>query len=74
MKLSVCTLNDSHNFILKDNNKILVLEKERQQMMGLAHAENHNGPEGILNQLRRKAYPVRKMILVPNLSKRISKI
>ena len=55
-KLSVCTLNDGHNLILKDNNEILVPEKERQQMMGLAHAENHKGPEGMLNQLRGKVF------------------
>ena len=55
-KLSVCTLNDGHNLILKDNNEILVPEKERQQMLGLAHAENHKGPEGMLNQLRGKVF------------------
>ena len=48
-KLSVCTLNDGHNLILKDNTETLVPEKE---MLCLAHAENHKGPEGMLNQLR----------------------
>ena len=51
-KLSVFTLKDGHNIILKDNNEILVPEKERQNMMGLAHAENHKGPQGMLDQLR----------------------
>ena len=55
-KLSVCTLNDGHNLILKDYNEILVPEKERQQMMGLAHAENHKGPQGMLNQFRGKVF------------------
>ena len=55
-KLSVCTLKDGHNIILKDNNEILVPEKERQQMMGLAHAENHKGPVGMLEQLRGKVF------------------
>ena len=55
-RLSVCTLNDGQNLILKDNNEILVPEKERNQMLGLAHAENHKGPEGMLNQLRGKVF------------------
>ena len=55
-KLSVFTLNDGHNIILKDNNEILVPEKERQHMMGLAHAENHKGPQGMLDQLRGKVF------------------
>ena len=33
-RLSVCTLNDGQNLILKDNNEILVPEKERNQMLG----------------------------------------
>ena len=44
-RLSVCTLNDGQNLILRDNNEILVPEKERNQMLGLAHAENHKAPE-----------------------------
>ena len=43
-------------FILKDNNEILVPEKERHYMMGLAHAENHKGPQGMLDQLRGKVF------------------
>ena len=50
-RLSVCTLNDGQNLILRDNNEILVPEKERDQMLGLAHAANHKGLEGMLNQL-----------------------
>ena len=42
--------------ILKDNNEILIPEKERHQMLGLAHAENHKGPEGMLHQLRGKVF------------------
>ena len=55
-KLSVFTLKDGHSIILKDNNEILVPEKERQNMMGLAHAENHKGPQGMLDQLRGKVF------------------
>ena len=31
-------------------------EKERDQMLGLAHAANHKGPEGMINQLRGKVF------------------
>ena len=55
-KLSVFTLKDGHSIILKDNNEILVPEKERQNLMGLAHAENHRGPQGMLEQLRGKVF------------------
>ena len=55
-RLSVCTLKDGYNLILKDNNEILIPEKERQQILGLAHAENHKGPEGMLHQLRGKVF------------------
>ena len=50
-KLLVFTLKGCQSIILKDNNEILVPEKERQNLMGLAHAENHRGPQGILDQL-----------------------
>ena len=40
-KLSVCTLNDGHNLILKNNDEILVPEKERQHMIGLVHFLTH---------------------------------
>ena len=40
-KLSVFTLKDGQSIILKDNIEILVPEKERQNLMGLAHTENH---------------------------------
>ena len=42
-KLSVFTLKGGQSIILKDNNEILIPEKERQNLMGLAHAENHRG-------------------------------
>ena len=31
-------------------------ENERNEMLGLAHAENHKGPEGMLNQWRGKVF------------------
>ena len=55
-RLSVCTLKDGQCLILKNNKEILVLENERNEMLGLAHAENHKGPEGMLNQLRGKVF------------------
>merc|ERR1711888_349519 len=55
-RLSVCTLKDGQSIILRDNNEILVPEKERNEILGLAHAANHKGPEGMLNQLRGKVF------------------
>ena len=55
-KLSVFTLKDGRCLILRNNKEILVPENERNQMLGLAHAENHRGPEGMLNQLRGKVW------------------
>ena len=42
--------------ILKNNKDILVPQNERNEMLGLAHAENHRGPEGMLDQLRGKVW------------------
>ena len=42
--------------ILRDNKDILVPQNEREEMLGLAHAHNHRGPEGMLNQLRGKVW------------------
>ena len=53
-RLSVCTLKDGQSLILRDNNEVLVPEKERNEILGLAHAANHKGAEGMLNQLRGK--------------------
>merc|ERR1712030_171841 len=55
-RLSVCTLKDGQSLILRDNNEILVPDKERDQMLGLAHAANRKGPEGMLDQLRGKVF------------------
>ena len=55
-KLSVFTLKDGRCLILRNNKEILVPENERNQMLGLAHAENHRGHEGMLNQLRGKVW------------------
>ena len=55
-KLSVFKLKDGRCLILRNNKEILVPENERNQMLGLAHAENHKGPEGMLNQLRGKVW------------------
>ena len=55
-KLSVLTLKNGMCLILKNNNEILVPHNERNKMLGLAHAENHRGPEGMLDQLRGKVW------------------
>ena len=55
-RLSVCTLKDGQYLILKNNKEILVPEKEINEMLGLAHVENHKGPEGMLHQLRGKVF------------------
>ena len=55
-RLSVCTFKDGQYLILKNNKEILVPEKERNEMLGLAHAENHKRPEGMLHQLRGKVF------------------
>ena len=55
-KLSVCTLKDGQSLILKNNLEILVPENERTEILGLAHAANHKGAEGMLNQLRGKVF------------------
>ena len=52
--LSVVTLKNGMCLILKNNKDILVPQNERNEMLGLAHAENHRGPEGMLDQLRGK--------------------
>ena len=64
-KLSVFTLKGGQSIILKDNNEILIPEKERQNLMGLAHAENHRGQQGMLDQLRGRVF-------WPHMTKRIS--
>merc|ERR1712215_594056 len=55
-RLSVHTLKDGQSIILKDNNEVLIPEKERNEILGLAHAANHKGPEGMLDQLRGKVF------------------
>ena len=55
-KLSFFTLKGGQSIILKNNNEILVPEKERQNLMELANAENHHGPQGMLEQLRGRVF------------------
>lgn len=55
-RLSVVTLKNGMCLILRDNKDILVPQNERNEMLGLAHAQNHRGPEGMLNQLRGKVW------------------
>ena len=50
-ELSVFTLKGGQSIILRNNNEILIPEKERQNIMGLAHAETHRGQQGMLDQL-----------------------
>ena len=48
--LLVFTLENGICLILKNNKDILVPQNERNEMLGLAHAENHRRPEGMLDQ------------------------
>merc|ERR1711895_337468 len=55
-RLSVVTLKNGMCLVLRDNKDILVPQNEREEMLGLAHAHNNRGPEGMLNQLRGKVW------------------
>merc|ERR1711895_125988 len=55
-RLSVVTLKNGMCLILRDNKDILVPQNEREEMLGMAHAHNHCGPEGMLDQLRGKVW------------------
>ena len=55
-RVSVVTLKNGMCLILRDNKDILVPQNERNKMLGLAHAHNHRGPGGMLNQLRGKVW------------------
>ena len=51
-RLSVTTLKGGQTLILRDNVKILIPSKERKNMLNLAHATNHRGQEGMIQQMR----------------------
>ena len=55
-KLSVETLKNGTCLILRNNKDILVPKNEREEMLNLAHAHNHRGAEGMLDQLRGKVW------------------
>merc|ERR1712215_569805 len=55
-KLSVETLKNGTCLILRNNKDILVPNNEREEMLNLAHAHNHRGAEGMLDQLRGKVW------------------
>ena len=54
-KLSVTTLKGGQTLILRDN-EILVPSKERKNMLNLAHATNHRGHDGMLQQMRGRIF------------------
>merc|ERR1711888_287594 len=51
-RLSVTTLWVGQTLILRDNVEILIPSKERKNMLNLAHATNHRGQEGMIQQMR----------------------
>ena len=55
-KLSVETLKNGTCLIIRNNKDILVPNNEREEMLNLAHAHNHRGAEGMLDQLRGKVW------------------
>ena len=54
-RLSVTTLKGGQTLILRDN-EILVPSKERKNMLNLAHATNHRGHEGMMQQMRGRIF------------------
>merc|ERR1712105_457411 len=54
-RLSVITLKRGQTLILREN-EILVPSKERKNMLALAHATNHRGPDGMLQQMRGRVF------------------
>ena len=55
-RLSVHTLKGGQVLILRDNTEILIPNKERNNILNLAHAENHRGVEAMTRQLRGKVF------------------
>ena len=46
--LSVITLKGGESLVLKDNSEILIPKKERQNILNIAHANNHRGYDGMI--------------------------
>ena len=55
-RLSVTTLRGGQTLILRDNVEILIPSKERKNMLNLAHATNHRGQEGMMQQMRGRIF------------------
>ena len=55
-KLSVITLKGGESLILKDNTQIMIPKKERKNILHLAHANNHRGYDGMIQQMRGKIW------------------
>merc|ERR1712215_190664 len=54
-RLSVTTLRGGQTLILRDN-EILIPSKERKNILNLAHATNHRGHEGMMQQMRGRIF------------------
>ena len=55
-RLSVTTLKGGQTLILQDNLEILIPQKERNNILHLAHATNHRGIEGMIRQMRGRIF------------------
>ena len=55
-RLSVITLKGGESLVLKDNSEIMIPKKERQNILHLAHANNHRGYDGMIQQMRGKIW------------------
>ena len=55
-RLSVHTLKGGQVLILPDNTEVLIPKKERNNILNLAHAENHRGVEAMTRQLRGRIF------------------
>merc|ERR1711888_330234 len=54
-QLTIITLKGGQNLILRDH-EILIPRKERKSMLALAHATNHRGEKGMLDQLKGRVF------------------
>ena len=55
-RLSVVTLKGGQTLFFRDNVKILIPSKERKNMLNLAHATNHRGQQGMIQQMRGRIF------------------
>ena len=51
-QLSVITLRGGQSLILRDGVEIMIPSKERKNILSLAHATNHRGQDGMIQQMK----------------------